>query len=107
MNVHVEEIEQKHRSSALAIWENEGGAIEHDSMDDQYGRRIEADRTWTVYHVFTGVPAAAGGQILMGLSRSAATKKMISLNHRNLERRQERTALPPLTSNAPETAGQS
>ena len=51
--------EPARRLNALAIdiWENEGGAPGRDSMDHQYGRRIETDRSWTVYHVFTGVPA--------------------------------------------------
>ena len=53
------------------------------SLDRQYGRRIEADRSWTVYHVFTGVPAHADGQIMTGLSRSDATDGMLSLNGRN------------------------
>ncbi len=44
--------------SAIDRWENEGGAHGHDSPDLHYGRRVEADRSWTVYHVFTGVPVA-------------------------------------------------
>jgi hypothetical protein len=48
------------RSAAtIEIWENEGGASGRDSMDHLFGRRIEADRSWTVYHVFTGIPARA------------------------------------------------
>ena len=46
----------------------------------QFGRRIEFDRQWTVYHVFTGVPAIVGGHRLSGLSRAAATASMLELN---------------------------
>lgn len=68
---------------AIGIWENEGGAPARDSHDRQYGRRIEADRSWTVYHVFTGVPAHADGEAMTGLTRSDATHGMLSLNRRN------------------------
>ncbi|RRH86910.1 hypothetical protein EH240_36595 [Mesorhizobium tamadayense] len=74
---------------ALGAWENEGGAPGRDSMDHQYGRRIETDRSWTVYHVFTGVPAQADGQIMTGLSRSAATDGMVSLNRRERRHRDQ------------------
>lgn len=72
-------------SLAIGVWENEGGAS--DGTDRQYGRRIEADKTWTIYHVFTGVPAHAAGQIMTGLSRSTATDGMVSLNRRYEARR--------------------
>lgn len=55
------------------IKSNEG----HEAL---YGRRVEVDRTWTVYHVFTGVPADTGGGVMMGLSRADATDKMVWLN---------------------------
>lgn len=45
-----------------------------------YGRRVEPDRTWTVYHVFNGAPARAEGKVMKGLSRSEATMGMVSLN---------------------------
>jgi len=51
-----------------------------DPQDHHYGRRVEADRTWTVYHVFTGVPADAGCGAMTGLSRADATDRMVSLN---------------------------
>jgi hypothetical protein len=50
--------------------------------DRQLGRRIETDRTWTVYHAFTGVPAQAGGEPLTGLSHTMATDIMVVLNRR-------------------------
>lgn len=48
-----------------------------------YGRRVEMDRSWTVYHVFTGVPADAGCGAMTGLSRADATDRMMSLNRRS------------------------
>lgn len=36
-------IERRPDAIALGRWENEGGALRHDSMDIQYGRRIESD----------------------------------------------------------------
>lgn len=72
-----------------------------DALDEQYGRRVEADRSWTVYHVFTGVPARFGGDAMVGLTRSAATSGMLSLNRRNVQRRRERTGLQSPACNAP------
>ena len=93
MKDHDAETERKRYAVAIGIWENEGGAPRRDSMDDHYGRRVEADRSWTIYHVFTGVPARAGGEAMIGLSRSDATRGMLSLNLRNVGRRQERECL--------------
>ena len=81
-------------AAALGVWENEGGAPGHPSRDNQYGRRIEADRSWTVYHVFSGVPAHVQGNAMTGLTRSDATSSMQSLNLRNIASRLERIALP-------------
>jgi len=95
MNAHNNDAERKRNAaaSAIDIWENEGGAPGHDSVDHHCGRRIEADRSWTVYHVFTGIPARVGGNAMIGLSRSDATHGMLSLNHLNAERRKERNSL--------------
>jgi hypothetical protein len=95
MNTHLKETERKQTAAAISVWENEGGAPGHDSMHHQYGRRIEADRSWTIYHVFTGVPARFGGEAMTGLSRLDATSGMLRLNLRNAERRRERTELSP------------
>ena len=46
----------------------------------QYGRRVELDRSWTVYHVFTGVVADASFGAVTGLSKVDATDRMMSLN---------------------------
>lgn len=63
--------------------------------DRLYGRRVEADRTWTVYHVFTGVPAGTGSGAMTGLSRSDATDRMISLNRHLASHRTRRIWLTP------------
>ena len=94
MNIqHLKETERKRIAAAISVWENEGGAPGHDSIHHQYGRRIEADRSWTIYHVFTGVPARFGGDAMIGLSRLDATSGMLRLNLRNAERRRERIEL--------------
>ena len=85
--------ERSRTALALSAWENEGGAPAHRSSDHQYGRRIEADRSWTVYHVFTGVPARIGSDVMKGLSRSDATGSMLCLNLRKIERSAEQ--VPP------------
>ncbi|WP_217577828.1 hypothetical protein [Mesorhizobium sp. GbtcB19] len=64
-----------------------GGVFGHDFRDRQYGRRVEADRSWTVYHVFTGIPAHVEGALLVGLTRAQATKNMLDLNRRSAEAR--------------------
>ncbi|MCT7376951.1 hypothetical protein [Chelativorans salis] len=63
--------------------------------NEQYGRRIEveADRSWTVYHIFSGIPAHADGQTMTGLSRLDATDGMVSLNRRRDGRHKDRGSL--------------
>jgi hypothetical protein len=92
---HLKETDRKRIAAAISVWENEGGAPGQDSMHHQYGRRIEADRSWTIYHVFTGIPARFGGDAMTGLSRLDATSGMLCLNLRNAERRRERIELSP------------
>ena len=100
MNSQCNQIDLKQNTIAIAIWENEGGAPGRDLTEHQYGRRIEADRSWTVYHVFTGVVARVGDDNMTGLSRSQATSSMLSLNLRNVERRKQRISLPALARDA-------
>jgi len=90
MNSYTNETETRLHALAVATWENEGGASRQDSMDHQYGRRVEGDGSWSIYHVFTGVPAKIHDHSMIGLSRSHATAGMLSLNRRNEERRHER-----------------
>ena len=89
MTRYIEKTERDQHDSAISAWDNEGGASARAPGDQQYGRRIEADRSWTIYHVFTGVPANREGQEMIGLSRSLATDGMLSLNRRNDVRRKE------------------
>jgi hypothetical protein len=81
-------------SLAIGVWENEGGAPGPGIANHQYGRRVEVDRSWTVYHVFSGVPARRSGNPMTGLSRSDATEGMLSLNLHD-ERRQMNHSKPP------------
>jgi hypothetical protein len=90
MHAHSNEAEIKRHVLAIGIWENEGGAPGRASMDCHYGRRVEADGSWSIYHVFTGAPADIGGHSMTRLSRSVATEGMISLNLRNEGWRRER-----------------
>lgn len=73
-------------SLAIGVWENEGGAPGPGIVTQQYGRRVEVDCSWTVYHVFSGVPARRSGNPMTGLSRSDATEGMLSLNLHNESR---------------------
>jgi hypothetical protein len=95
MNSHGDKLPDNRDAAEIGTWENEGGSVSRDSMDHHYGRRVEADRSWTVYHVFTGVPADVGGRTMIGLGRAAATEGMMSLNLRNAGRRKERVRLNP------------
>jgi hypothetical protein len=77
---------QELNGDTIERWENEGGATRSEAPDRQYGRRVEPDRTWTVYHVFTGNPAVVEDREMIGLTRSAATDGMLSLNRRKAGR---------------------
>ena len=89
MNADGTEIEP---ALAISVWENEGGAQASKPPDDQFGRRVEFDRSWTLYHVFTGVPARVDGLALTNLSGSAASGGMLSLNRRDVKRQKERNS---------------
>lgn len=82
------ESQRRRDAAAIGVWDNEGGAP--CSSEHQVGRRIEADRSWTVYHVFTGIPVHVDGQSMTGLTRSRATSGMMFLNLRNAARHKER-----------------
>jgi hypothetical protein len=65
--------------------------------EDLYGRRIEADRSWTVYHVFTGVPAIIEGRAMVGLGLKDATDDMLAMNLGNsIRARRDHVDAPPL-----------
>jgi hypothetical protein len=107
MNAEGNETELDRHALAISVWENEGGARASDTPDDQFGRRVEMDRSWTIYHVFTGVPARVDGSALTDLSQSAATDGMLSLNLRNVKRQKERNTRRRFASNALRPASQS
>lgn len=73
------------RSAAFDGPQHRGGVLGHDFADRQYGRRVEADRSWTVYHVFSGIPAHVDGALMVGLTRAQATTSMLDLNRGNME----------------------
>jgi hypothetical protein len=100
MNRQNNEAGLRRNAAAIAIWENEGGAPGRDLTEHHYGRRIEADRSWTVYHVFTGATARVGNDDLIGLNKSQATSSMMSLNLRTAERRKQRISLVALAQDA-------
>jgi hypothetical protein len=106
MNIHSRVAELQRRALAINIWENDGGAPAPDATEHNYGRRVEADRSWTVHHVFTGVPAHIDGVRMTGLSRSDATDIMLSLNRRSALKRQERKALLRRSSTFAKVASQ-
>lgn len=66
-----------------------------DGRDGHFGVRVESDRTWTVYHVFSGVPAEFDGRSMIRLGRAAATGSMLAMNRRNAARRSARIRLNP------------
>jgi len=80
-----------------------GGAPACDFRDHQYGRRVEADRSWTVYHVFTGIPAHVDGTFMTGLTRAEATRRMLALNLRNTGRQRQWNAARPFAREHAET----
>lgn len=83
----ISEINNDQNAIDIGVWENEGGALGRFSMHHHYGRRIEPNRSWTVYHVYTGLPADIGEHSTTGLNETTATSMMISLNAKNVERR--------------------
>ncbi|WP_197435065.1 hypothetical protein [Nitratireductor arenosus] len=97
MNPQDDNTERLRNLLAISVWDNEGGAAGRHALDDQYGRRIEPDRSWTVYHVFSGVPVRAGGQNMTNLSRVDATESMLSLNRRNQGRLMAEGGVRPRT----------
>jgi hypothetical protein len=90
MSTVTRELGRDAAATTVGSRENANIAPQKGRMDEHFGRRIEQDRTWTIYHVYTGVPASSHGENMTGLSRSAATDGMQFLNNRNCERRVRR-----------------
>jgi hypothetical protein len=75
---------------AIEMWDDEGGAPAQDSMHSEYGKRIEADGSWTIYHVFTGSPATIDGNLMQGMTAKNALSQMTKNNSDNSSRRAAR-----------------
>lgn len=69
--------QQKH---ALLGWQAQGGPPRQSGDLYQFGRRVEVDGSWTIYHVFTGTPAHIGSWTMTGLNRRDADKALTILN---------------------------
>ena len=87
MNGNNDKCRQNRDAVEISIWENEGGALDCSDMNHDYGRRIEPDGSWTIFHVFTEAPADMGSRSMAGLSKTDATTRMIVLNAHNAKRR--------------------
>lgn len=83
MHMSDQQNESSRDATDISVWENEGGALAQHSIYHNYGRRVEMDGSWTIYHVFTGVAAVLDGRAMTGLRRAEATATMIHLNARN------------------------
>jgi hypothetical protein len=71
MNANKYELHGNQDAVDISVWENEGGSPDRGNMNHQHGRRIEPNGPWTIYQVFTGVPADTGSRSMMGLKREA------------------------------------
>lgn len=45
-----------------------------------YGKRVEPDKSWTIHHVFTGVPVSLGARDLINLDAKTAARALRLLN---------------------------
>ncbi|MGF6175158.1 hypothetical protein [Ensifer sp. 4252] len=72
-------VHQEHARTIIR-WRNEGRAP-HDVLGRyQFGRRVEVDGSWTIYHVFSGKPAQVGAWKMIGLNRQNAHQALDVLN---------------------------
>lgn len=101
MTRYVDKAEPEQHDNAIGVWDSEGGASGRAPGVEQYGLRIEAYRSGTIYHVFTGVPARQDRQEMIRLSRSLAIDGMLSLSRRNeVGRRAASNLLPDIRTRA-------
>ena len=87
MNTHSNEPSENPDAFYLSARETEGAAINYENIHSHYGRRIEPDSSWTIYHVFSGMPATIGGRKMIELGEKEATARMLSLNAANAQKR--------------------
>jgi hypothetical protein len=76
-------------AAALRRRDSAGGVAARDEMHNDYGRRVEQDGSWTIYHVFTGVPAHFGAREMTGMSASESMTMTVQTNAANGLRRRE------------------
>lgn len=87
MNIHTSEARICQNARSIVV----RASIPTDAMDHHYGRRVERDGSWSIYHVFTRIPAVVEGGSLAGMSRACATQGMLAMNRRNESRRGDRS----------------
>ena len=93
MNAPCNKDEHMHNVSAIDMCENENGASNCDSSIEQFGRRIEVNGSWTIYHVYSGIPAVIKGITMTDLSYAIASEVMIALNKQNVRRQGNQSGL--------------
>lgn len=67
-------------SAALGSYDRPSAATCLPDSEGYLGRRIEADGSWTTYHVFTGAPARINRRLMLGLTKCEATATMVRRN---------------------------
>lgn len=67
----------------LGVHDDPGAAARLPDSEGHLGRRVEMDGSWTMYHVFTGVPARVNNRIMTGLTRCEVTAVMVRRNAGN------------------------
>lgn len=74
----------------IARWQLHGGAPDNMGELYQYGRRVECDGSWTIYHVFTGVPVHIDSWTMIGLDQQLASDVLQMLNEPHRIQREAR-----------------
>jgi hypothetical protein len=103
MNTHSNEPSENPDAYYLNAREREGPTLNYENIHSHYGRRIEPDKSWTIYHVFSGVPATIGGRKMTELGEKEATARVLSLNASNAQKRKSAKWRRPLPA-CPTTA---
>ena len=96
MNTHSNEPSENPDAIYLNAREREGPTLNYENIHSHYGRRIEPDKSWTIYHVFSGVPATIGGRKMTELGEKEATARVLSLNASNAQKRKSAKWRRPL-----------
>ncbi len=96
MNTHSNEPSENPDAYYLNAREREGPTLNYENIHSHYGCRIEPDKSWKIYHVFSGVPANIGGRKMTELGEKEATARMLSLNASNSQKRKSAKWRRPL-----------